>query len=129
MLGRGLAFGTPSEAAAEASSGPAQVPIATSWAGPERDLTPWMGNPLQDSALQYLDLEKPVFRTKDEDLIETWRGLQDADYFDWMCTRRLTGGTPYRQPSPFASPYDAYVAFINMLNDFREVLKSGGVRV
>lgn len=130
VLGRGLSFTTPSETAIETSSGPAQVPVGTSWAGPERDLTPWMGNPLQDSALQYLyDLEKPVFRTKDEDLIETWRSLQDADYFDWMCTRRLTGGTPYRQPSPFSSPYDAYVAFINMLNDFREVLKSGGVRV
>lgn len=130
ILAKGLSFATVSEAAAAPPAGPISVPVATSWAAPERDLSSWTGNPLQDSALQYLyELEKAVVRSKNEELLALWRDLQEADYLDWMCTRRLSGGTPHRQPSPFASPYDGYVAYINMLNDFRETLKAAGVRV
>lgn len=129
VLSKGLSFATASEAIAAPPAGPLPVPVATSWAAPERDLSSWCGNPLQDSALQYLyELEKGVVKAKSDELTDLWRNLQDADYLDWMCTRRLTGGTPHRQPSPFASPYDGYVAYINMLNDFKETLKSSGVR-
>jgi alpha-amylase len=59
----------------------------TSWADLERDLTAWLGNPLQGSAAHALyQLEKYVKATNNEELIEPWRKLTTSDHFYYMCT-------------------------------------------
>ncbi|MFW5820836.1 MAG: glycoside hydrolase family 57 protein, partial [Bacteroidota bacterium] len=48
-------FSTPSEIISEAkSAGPVDVPHPISWADEERDLTAWLGNPLQEQAFNKL---------------------------------------------------------------------------
>lgn len=86
------------------------APIPLSSMGEERDLSLWMGNDLQDDALQTLySCANKVKRSKDEDVIRDWNALQDANNFYNLCTKYGSN-----------SPYDYYINFMNILTDFRE---------
>jgi len=97
----------------------------TSWADLERDLTAWLGNPLQESAAKALyALEKYVKATNDIRLINTWRHLTTSDHFYYMCTKWFSDGDVHKYFNPYDSPYDAYIVFMNVLNDFARRVKS-----
>ncbi|MGM0439351.1 MAG: alpha-amylase, partial [Patescibacteria group bacterium] len=101
------------------------VPYFTSWADSERDLSAWIGNPMQRDLLSKLyDLEEEVIKTKDEDLIEKWRKLQTSDHFYYISTKGLGDGTVHNYFSPYASPYEAFISYANALNDFKLELKN-----
>lgn len=104
------------------------VPYTISWADLERDLTAWLGNPLQDSAIEYAySLENAVMRSKDIHLIHTWRKLLTSDHFYYMCTKWFSDGDVHKYFSPYKSPYDAYVLHSNVLNDLEETLVQRGL--
>lgn len=91
-----------------------------SWADVDRDLTAWVGNPLQVDTLRILyDFKDQVLSSQDEQLIEDWRRLQTSDHFYYMCTKWSNDGDVHAYFSPYGSPYDAYVNFNNVLADFR----------
>jgi alpha-amylase len=105
-------------------------PHFTSWADIERDLTAWIGNPLQDSAIQMVyALETNVMKTKDQELIAVWRKLLTSDHFYYMCTKWFSDGDVHKYFNPYESPYDAFVVYSNVLNDIIETLKQRGVVV
>lgn len=86
------------------------APIPLSCMDEERDLSAWMGNDLQDDALQTLySCASKVKRCKDEDVIRDWNALQDANHFYNLCTKYSN-----------VSPYDYYINFMNILTDFKE---------
>jgi len=58
-------------------------------------------------------------KTKRPDLIETWRKLQTSDHFYYMCTKWSNDGDVHAYFSPYQSPYDAYIAFMNALSDLQ----------
>ena len=58
-------------------------------------------------------------KTKKRDLIETWRKLQTSDHFYYMCTKWSNDGDVHAYFSPYQSPYDAYIAFMNALSDLK----------
>ncbi len=120
-------FQTPSEcAAALQPMADISVPFPISWADVERDLTAWIGNPMQDSALEDLyALRQPILDADDKDLLLSWRRLQTSDHFYYMCTKWFSDGDVHRYFNPFASPHDAYVVYANILNDIRERLRRG----
>jgi alpha-amylase len=100
-------------------------PYFCSWADIERDLTAWLGNPLQDAASESVyALEKEVKRTKDHDIINTWRKLLTSDHFYYMCTKWFSDGDVHKYFNPYASPYDAFVVYMNVLNDLQETVKN-----
>jgi alpha-amylase len=102
------------------------VPDFTSWADEGRDLTAWLGNAMQQDAIRSLyDMETAVRRSKDETLLDTWRMLQTSDHFSSMCTRWFADGGAHKQKNPFDTPYDAYISYMNMLDDFSGQLKTG----
>jgi len=119
-----FAFCTPGEAPARYSPmAKVDVPYFISWADIERDLTAWLGNPIQDSAIRMVyDLEKRVKDSKDIDLIHTWRKLQTSDHFYYMCTKWFSDGDVHKYFNPYSSPFDAYVIYVNVLNDLVETL-------
>jgi alpha-amylase len=91
----------------------------TSWADMERDLTAWLGNPLQGSAANALyQLEKYVKATNNLSIINTWRKLTTSDHFYYMCTKWFSDGDVHKYFNPYDGPYDAYIVFMNVLNDF-----------
>ena len=112
-------FKTPGEAASTYdASGVIDVPTITSWADTERDVSAWLGNPMQQNALAELyRLEEKVKQTKDESIIRDWRKLQTSDHFYYMCTKYFADGDVHKYFNPYDSPYDSYINFTNALDN------------
>ena len=102
------------------SAGEISMPNTVTWADNERDLTAWLGNDMQKEALKHLyALEDDVMRTNDMQLINDWRMLQTSDHVYYMCTKWFTDGDVHAYFSPYDSPYDAFLYFINAVRDIR----------
>ena len=94
------------------------VPHTISWADVERDLSAWLGNPMQENALSELyKLERKVKRTYDRNIIADWRKLQTSDHFYYMCTKYFADGDVHKYFNPYDSPYDSYINFMNVLDN------------
>jgi alpha-amylase len=118
-------FRTPSEAAeAHEAAGDMDCPGFISWADEERDTTAWLGNAMQQDAVRKLyQIETAVRRRKDEALLRTWRMLQTSDHFYYMCTKWFSDGDVHRYFNPYESPYEAYINYMNIIDDFSQSLK------
>lgn len=114
-------FATVSEAAnSHEPAGEISMPDTVTWADSERDLTAWTGNSLQREALRHLyALESDVLRTGDIELIDDWRKLQTSDHTYYMSTKWLNDGTVHAYFSPYDSPYDAFLYYMNVVRDIR----------
>lgn len=100
--------------------GEISMPQTVTWADSERDLTAWLGNDMQQEALRHLyALEDDILRTNDVELINDWRKLQTSDHVYYMCTKWFTDGDVHAYFSPYESPYDAFLYFINAVRDVR----------
>jgi alpha-amylase len=96
-----------------------------SWADVERDLSAWLGNKMQQVALKELyALENVIKRSKNKNLIENWRMLQISDHFYYMCTKWFADGDVHKYFNPYDTPYDSFITFMNILNDFVIRLKN-----
>jgi alpha-amylase len=118
-------FQTPAEAAeSHGAAGEIDCPGFISWADEERDTTAWLGNAMQqDAARKLYNLEAAVRRRKDERVVRTWRMLQTSDHFYYMCTKWFSDGDVHRYFNPYESPYEAYINYMNILDDFSQSLK------
>jgi len=104
------------------------VPYFISWADVERDLTAWLGNPLQDSAIEMIySMENAIKSSKDLDLIHTWRKLLTSDHFYYMCTKWFSDGDVHKYFNPYDTPYDAFLIYSNVMNDLMETIKKRGL--
>jgi len=116
----GFRFRTPSEVALERDAvARLDVPHVVTWADTERDLTAWLGNPMQRSAHEALYALGPRARaaTSRPGLLESWRRLTSSDHVYYMCTKWFADGKVHRYFSPYATPHDAFIAFMNVLDD------------
>jgi alpha-amylase len=103
------------------------MPYTVTWADSERDLTAWLGNSMQQEALGYLyALGDDILRTRDISLIADWRKLQTSDHVYYMCTKWFNDGDVHAYFSPYDSPYDAFLYFMNALRDIRYRLMEYG---
>lgn len=104
------------------------TPHTTTWADTERDLSAWLGNPMQHQAIQALyDMQKPIMDTGDLALIDDWRKLQTSDHFYYMCTKWFSDGDIHAYFSPYESPYEAFTNFMNAWHDLKFRLAEKGV--
>jgi alpha-amylase len=115
-----FSFSTPTEVVEKVQSiGKIHVPIPISWADEERDLTAWLGNDLQDEAFDRLyEMEKLVKGINDPEIQRDWGYLQTSDHFYYMCTKFFSDGSVHQYFSPYDTPYDAFINFMNVLSDF-----------
>ncbi len=117
-------FLTPSEAVDKYPPvGEYNVPFMTSWADTERDLSAWLGNAMQENAAAELYRLEPAVKARhaagDEYLLEDWRKLTTSDHLYYMCTKFWADGDVHKYFSPYDSPYDAYINFMNVLDNIR----------
>lgn len=106
------------------------VPQTVTWADTERDLSAWLGNAMQSSSIKALyDLQDKIISTGDFALIEDWRRLQTSDHFYYMCTKWFSDGDIHAYFSPYETPYEAYMNFINAYRDLQYRLAEKGVLV
>lgn len=95
------------------SAGDLSYPRETSWADEARDVSAWCGNSMQRGALEKA---RALLPTK-EALKETWRRLQTSDHFYYMATKAGADGDVHSYFSPFDSPYEAFISYMNVLSD------------
>ena len=97
------------------------MPWTVTWADTERDLSAWLGNSMQHEALQAIyELKGDVLEANDKNLLEDWRRLQTSDHPYYMCTKYFNDGDVHAYFSPYDSPYDAFLYYMNALRDMRE---------
>jgi alpha-amylase len=117
-------FLTVSEACDSAEpAGEISMPWTVTWADTERDLSAWLGNSMQHEAMRAVyDLKDEVLESKNQLLIDDWRNLQTSDHPYYMCTKYFNDGDVHAYFSPYDSPYDAFLYYMNALRDMRERL-------
>ncbi len=114
-------FMTISQAAeAYAPADSLDVPYTTTWADSERDLSAWLGNRMQQESQHYLySLAPAIMATEDVNLIGDWRRLTTSDHPYYMSTKYWNDGDVHAYFSPYKSPYDAFLCYMNALRDIR----------
>ncbi len=106
------------------------TPQTVTWADTERDLSAWLGNPMQSTAIESLyKLQPKILEAGDLALIEDWRRLQTSDHFYYMCTKWFNDGDIHAYFSPYPSPYEGYMNFMNAYRDLQSRLIEKGVTV
>ncbi|MEX0909663.1 MAG: glycoside hydrolase family 57 protein [Candidatus Paceibacterota bacterium] len=96
------------------------APDYISWADVERDLSAWLHNDMQQDAIKSLyEIEDDVKLTGDPKLLSDWRTLTTSDHFYYMCTKWWNDGDVHKYFSPYESPYEAFIAFMNVLHDLK----------
>ncbi|GHT13414.1 alpha-amylase [Bacteroidia bacterium] len=114
---KGIGFSTPSEVANIMKPvGELAVPYPCSWAGEEKDISPWLGNVLQQEAASKLyGIGERVRMVRDRRIRQDWNYLQASDHFNYMSTKLFPGPSVY---SPYENAYDAFNNYMNVLSDF-----------
>ncbi|MBQ9017925.1 glycoside hydrolase family 57 protein [Candidatus Saccharibacteria bacterium] len=112
-------FVTVSEAAAlEPPVAEISMPETVTWADTERDLSAWASNAMQQEASSTLyNLKNAVLATHDLTLISDWRKLTTSDHPYSMCTKYWNDGDVHAYFSAYASPYESFMYFMNVLRD------------
>jgi alpha-amylase len=114
----GVRMVTPSDLAKRKAVAQLSFPAAMSWADTERDVSAWLGNGLQHAAHERLySLREAVLATGNAELIKTWKELSTSDHFYYMSTKWHADGDVHTYFSPYATPYDAYISFMNVMRD------------
>jgi alpha-amylase len=116
-LSKGILFSTPTEVTNTMKSvGELVVPYPCSWAGEEKDISPWLGNVLQKEAVDKLySIAEKVHLVTDRRILQDWNYLQASDHFNYMSTKLFPGPSVY---SPYENAYDAFNNYMNVLSDF-----------
>ncbi|HET9485897.1 MAG TPA: glycoside hydrolase family 57 protein [Chryseosolibacter sp.] len=95
------------------------IPGFISWADEERDLSAWLGNEMQRDAFDSLiKLERDIKNLHNKTLLTEWRTLQTSDHFYYMSTKKGNDGGVHSYFSPYPSPYEAFINYMNVLTDF-----------
>ncbi|MDB4987081.1 MAG: Alpha-amylase, partial [Myxococcaceae bacterium] len=118
----GWSFKTPSETVdSHAPVGTLSFPRTVSWADAERDLSAWQGNEMQNRALDRISaLGERIRRRNNPALLTLWRKLSTSDHFYYMCTKWFSDGDVHAYFSPYESPYEAFINYMNAVTDLEE---------
>ena len=117
-----FSFATPAEvAAAHEPVAELDIPLTLSWADKERDLTAWLGNDMQKEAHARLYALLPRARDSAEaghpEFLATWRKLSTSDHVYYMSTKWHSDGDVHEYFTPYESPHDSFILFMNVLDD------------
>ena len=112
-------FLTVSEAAnLSAPADEISMPETVTWADTERDLSAWASNAMQGSATNDLySLHDAIINTNSPELIADWRHLTTSDHVYSMCTKYWHDGDVHAYFSAYASPYESFMYYMNVLRD------------
>ena len=90
-----------------------------SWTDEARDTSAWLGNTLQNEAVEKLySIGERVRLCQDKRIKQDWNYLQASDHFFYMCTKHSSDGSVHSHYSPYDSPYAAFTNYMNVLSDF-----------
>ncbi len=134
-----IEFLTPSQAIArhrETNTPPSiwSAPAPTSWADASRDVSAWLGNPMQreafalhaeigreiDAARRAADIAGNTDPQRNLARLHiAWRDLSTSDHFYWMSTKVGDDARVHDYFRAYDSPYDAFLNYANVLRALR----------
>ena len=92
------------------------VPDTLSWVDEERDVSSWLGNPMQREAFNKLySVADRVRIANDPRINQDWDYLQASNNFRFMTTKPTVVGV---DRGIYSSPFDAFTNYMNILGDF-----------
>ena len=101
------------------------LPQTVTWADSERDLSAWLGNSMQKQAMKSIySLKDKIYKCNDGNIVEDWRRLTTSDHPYYMCTKFWNDGDVHAYFSPYKSPYDAFLYFMDAVNDMKYRLRN-----
>ena len=114
---RGITFSTPSEICENRKSvALLDVPDTLSWVDEERDISCWLGNPMQREAFDKLySIADRVRIANDPRINQDWDYLQASNNFRFMTTKPSNVAL---DRGIYSSPFDAFTNYMNILGDF-----------
>ena len=114
---KGITFSTPTEICKKMKSvGELNVPDTLSWVDEERDVSSWLGNPMQREAFNKLySVADRVRIANDPRINQDWDYLQASNNFRFMTTKPSNVGL---DRGIYSSPFDAFTNYMNILGDF-----------
>ena len=102
------------------------IPWAISGMGEEKDTEEWVGNELQQEAFEQLFKLEPLYmESRNETAKLNWLRLQAADHFNFMSSKWLSKNSVKRNFDVYPSPYQAFINYMNVLNDVKIQLTEG----
>lgn len=118
-----ITFSTPSEVCKNFKSvGNLDVPDTLSWVDEERDVSCWLGNPMQREAFNKLySVADRVRIAADPHLSQDWDYLQASNNFRFMTTKPSNVGL---DRGIYSGPFDAFTNYMNILGDFMSSVNS-----
>jgi alpha-amylase len=94
---------------------------AISWADEDRDVSTWLGNDMQIACFNELkDIGRYIRPFGNKNLLTTWRRLQTSDHLYYCSTKGLADGAVHAYFSPYDNPYEGFINFMNILQDFKQ---------
>ena len=114
---KGITFSTPTEICdAFKPVDRLTVPDTLSWVDEERDISTWLGNPMQREAFNKLySVADRVRIANDARINQDWDYLQASNNFRFMTTKPSNVGV---DRGIYSSPFDAFTNYMNILGDF-----------
>ena len=120
LASKGIETLWPSEVSNNPAVGLLDIQTPMSWADIERDVSAWLGNSMQRGAAEELfKLKGKVVASGNEALLNSWRKLTTSDHFYYMCTKWFSDGDVHKYFNPYDSPYECFIAFMNVLQDIK----------
>lgn len=127
----GFRFRTPAQVAAERDvAGELDIPTPVSWADAERNLTAWLGNPMQTAAHEAIYALRPeVLALADArpDLLDAWRQFTTSDHVYYAATKHHSDAEVHEYFSPYDTPHAAFVTVMTALDHLREQVRKAKV--
>ena len=120
---KGITFSTPTEIINSTKSvGALDVPDTLSWVDEERDVSCWLGNPMQREAFNKLySIADRVRIANDPRINQDWDYLQASNNFRFMTTKPSNVGL---NRGIYSTPFDAFTNYMNILGDFMSRVNS-----
>ena len=114
---QGITFSTPTEICTKMNSiGELDVPDTLSWVDEERDVSCWLGNPMQREAFNKLySVADRVRIANDPRINQDWDYLQASNNFRFMTTKPSNVGL---DRGSYSCRFDAFTNDMNILGDF-----------
>ncbi len=122
-------FRTPAQVAAERDvAAELDIDKPVSWADVERNLSAWLGNPMQvalHQAIYALRPEVMAVAKARPDLLAAWRHFTTSDHVYYVATKHHSDAEVHEYFSPYDSPHAAFVTVMTALDHLRaEVRKA-----
>ncbi len=103
--------------------GEIDVPWAISWADADRDVSTWLGNDMQIACFNELkNIGRRIKEKPNKELLDAWRRLQTSDHLYYVSTKGMEDGDVHKYFSPYDGPYDGFINYMNILQDFKQKL-------